>query len=457
MIKNKLQLINPPMDKGYSHSLRTGVYPPLNLGVLASYIKKSVPTYQVELFDGEIQSLETILSGINANIVGINCNTLTYKTALEIAQAAKHKGAKVILGGPYISVLYEQILLNRPFIDCVVVGDGEQALKMLLENQPYELIPNLAYRANGKILKNNTIKTSMSEMALPDYCNLPLEEYFANHRERYGHYKPFNSSLAIYSIKGCEWRDKTHGGCVFCMIPYFGTTYKKPTHVWNEILYYSQVHGVKSFWEVSDSFVDNNEWLEEFRDTKPDGLDISFHIYGRASGINTKKAKLLKEIGVFEVFIGAESGDNQILRNTRKGITTNTTRKAIEALRDEGINVIVSFVLGLPGETRETLAKTVDFAKELSHYGNIYETSTSIMFPMPGSQVFESLMEVEGMKEKYSSDILDYEQLKRDWLKYFTKVSFDELEEALDKITNNFALNSTFSKPKEQVLSALDC
>lgn len=454
---NKLQLINPPMDKGYSHSLRTGIYPPLNLGVLASYIKKSLKNFEIELFDGEIESLKSIKTNIKADFVGISCNTLTYKSAIDIANVAKQKGAKVFFGGPYASVIAEQILLNQPFIDCVVVGDGEQAVKMILENQPYEIIPNLAYRKNGEIVQNKTMKTNMSEMALPDYCNLPLDVYFANHRERYGHYKPFNSSLAIYSIKGCEWRDKTNGGCVFCMIPHFGVTHKKPVHVWNEIMYFHELYKVDSFWEVSDSFVDNDEWLREFKDTKPAGLDISLHIYGRANGINAEKAKLLKEIGVFEVFIGAESGDNQILRNTRKGITTNTTRRAIQALKNEGINVIVSFVLGLPGETKETLAKTVDFAKELANYGNIQETSTSIMFPMPGSQVFTNLMRIDGMKEKYSSDILDYEQLKRDWLKHFTEVSFEMLEEALSEITNNFELNSTFSKPKEQVLSALDC
>lgn len=453
----KIQLINPPMDKGYSHSLRTGIYPPLNLGVLASYLKKSVKDIELELFDGEIESLESIKAGLNANFVGISCNTLTYKSAIELANIAKQKGAKVFLGGPYTSVMAEQILLNQSFVDCVVVGDGEQAIKMILENQPYEIIPNLAYRKNSKIVKSKTEKTNISEMALPDYCNLPLDAYFANHRERYGHYKPFNSSLAIYSIKGCEWRDKTNGGCVFCMIPHFGVTHKKPINVWNEIIYFNELYKVDSFWEVSDSFVDNDDWLREFRDTKPSMLDISLHIYGRANGINAEKAQLLKEIGVFEVFIGAESGDNQILRNTRKGITTNTTRRAIQALKNEGINVIVSFVLGLPGETKETLAKTVAFAKELANYGNIRETSTSIMFPMPGSQVFTNLMSIDGMKEKYSSDILDYEQLKRDWLKHFTEVSFEMLEEALSEITNNFELNSTFSKPKEQVLSALDC
>jgi radical SAM superfamily enzyme YgiQ (UPF0313 family) len=454
---NKIQLINPPMDEGYSHSLRTGIYPPLNLGVIASFIKKNVANYQIELFDGEIESLESIKSKVNADFVGINCNTLTYKTALEISIIAKNKGATVFLGGPYASIMAEEILGNQSYIDCIVIGDGEKPIKMILDNMPYDIIPNLAYRKNGSIVKNRIEKTNLSEMAIPDYCNLPLDKYFSNHRERYGHFKPFNSSLAIYSMKGCEWRDKTNGGCVFCMIPHYGVTHKKPSHVWNEIVYFHELYGVDSFWEVSDSFVDNDEWLKEFRDSKPNGLDISLHIYGRANNINPEKAKLLKEIGVFEVFIGAESGDNQILRNTRKGITTNTTRRAIQALKSEGINVIVSFVLGLPGETRESLARTVAFTKELASYGNINETSTSIMFPMPGSNAFKDLMNIEGMNEKYSSDIIDYEELKRDWLKYFTNVSFEMLEEALGEITSKFALNSTFSKPKEQILSALDC
>jgi hypothetical protein len=79
------------------------------------------------------------------------------------------------------------------------------------------------------------------------------------------------------------------------------------------------------------------------------------------------------------------------------------------------------------------------------------------MFPMPGSNAYNDLMKIDVIKEKYSSDILDYEKLKRDYLKYFTSVSFEMLEEALREITSKFALNSTFSKPAEQVLSALDC
>jgi radical SAM superfamily enzyme YgiQ (UPF0313 family) len=450
-------LINPPIQKGYFQSLRAGIFPPLNLGILASYLKNSVNGLSFNLIDGEILQLDSISIQIETDYVGINCNTLTYKSAIEIANAAKAKGARVILGGPYASVLPEKILVNQSSVDCIVVGDGEFALKMLLEGKPYEEIPNLAYRKNGKIVINDSVKTPMCEMVIPDYCTLPLEKYFANHRDRYGQFKPYKAALAIYSMKGCSWRDKTNGGCVFCMIPHFGVTYKKPEHVWNEMLYFNAVHGVDSFWEVSDSFADNIEWLKSFRNAKPDDFNIGLSIYARASSINAEKARLLKEIGVFEVFIGAESGDNQILRNTKKGITTDTVRRAIKLLSDEGINVIVSFVLGLPGETEETLSKTVSFAHELASYDNVNETSTSIMFPMPGSTAFNNLMKIEGMSEKYSSDMLDFEQLKRDWLKHFTQVSFEALETALKEMTGLFVLNASHTRSFEEIHTALDC
>ena len=93
--------------------------------------------------------MESIKSKLNAGYVGINCNTLTYKTAIEIAKVAKNKGATVFLGGPYASVMAEQILANQAFVDCVVAGDGELAIKMILENQPYDIIPNLVFRKNG--------------------------------------------------------------------------------------------------------------------------------------------------------------------------------------------------------------------------------------------------------------------------------------------------------------------
>jgi radical SAM superfamily enzyme YgiQ (UPF0313 family) len=166
-------------------------------------------------------------------------------------------------------------------------------------------------------------------------------------------------------------------------------------------------------------------------------------------------ARQLKSLGVYEVFIGAESGDDEILELMNKGIKVDQTRRAVELLANEGISVIVSFVLGLPGESSRTLQKTMDFARELYRYGNIVETSTSILLPIPGSNGFEMLMKVPGMKEKHASDFLDLEELKLDWIRNFTSTGPDELQDALRTTLDVFPLNETFSQ--RELLSAPMC
>jgi radical SAM superfamily enzyme YgiQ (UPF0313 family) len=116
----------------------------------------------------------------------------------------------------------------------------------------------------------------------------------------------------------------------------------------------------------------------------------------------------------------------------------------VELLAEQDIQVILSFVLGLPGETSQTLRKTVDFARELHCYGNIVETSTSTLLPIPGSTAFEDLIAIPGMARKHAGDQLDLEELKRDWIKCFTRTHPSELQQALAETWRMFPLNNTF-------------
>ena len=442
----KLQLINAPIDSNYSKSIRTGVYPPLNLAVLSGYMKKHLPDLEIEIFDGEILDKENILNSIDAEFIGISCNILTYNSSLEIAKYAKAKGSYVFLGGPYPTVLAKEILLNISFIDSAVVGDGEQPILQLLKGKKHSSIPNLCFRVENKIIQNHQVQCNLKDFVLPNYLNLSLEEYFSNFRERYGHYKPFNASLPIYSIKGCKWRNTKKGGCMFCMIPHKGFRTKEESNFKNEIIYFNEVFGVDSFWEVSDSFLDNKNAINELISLKRDGINTSFHIYGRASQLlDIQQVKLLKEANVFEVFIGAESGDNKILKNINKGHTVEQTLKAIENLNKYGIKATVSFVLGLPGETLESLDKSLKFAEKISDFNNVYETSASIMLPIPGSRAFDLLRQKGSVQ---NSDKYNLESLKKHWLRQFTSVDINTVNRYLDVLTSLFSLNNNFAQPE---------
>lgn len=452
-----IQIINAPLNKNYSRSLRHAIYAPLNLATISGFIGQNEPSLLIEILDGEMQNWEMLLMRINAPMVGISCNLMTYKSALEIAEYAYNKGSKVILGGPFATSMPEKILSNRPYIDAVVAGDGEKALLDYIEGKPYHTIPNLVYRDGKNIVRNLTESTNISTLPFPDYSSLNMKEYFANFRIRYGEYKPFNGSLAISSIKGCHWRDVSGEGCIFCMIPNKGIQYSQCERVWKEIEYFNDLYGVDYFWDVSDSFVDNNEWLQQFYKAKPKHLDVGFEIYGRVNTINDKKAKLLKDIGVFEVFVGAESGDEHILKNINKPVSRKLVIRAIEALKKHDIRATVSFVIGLPGETNQSLAKTLRFAEELSKYNNVIETSTSVMMPIPGSRAFRNLMQIPGLKAKHSSDLLDLEDMRNDWIRNFTDLTYKDLEKATNEVTSMFVLNSNFAQPKHKYISSPCC
>lgn len=442
----KLQLVNSPIDVNYSKSLRTGVYPPLNLAVLSGYIKKYLPDTQIELLDGEIQDINTILNSIEAEFVGISCNVLTYNSALEIAKKAKTQGSYVFLGGPYPTVLSKEILQNNPFIDSIVFGDGEKAILQLLEGNRHSDISNLCYRLESNIVKNPINLFDINEFVLPDYMNLPLVLYFSNFRSRYGHYKPFNASLPIYSIKGCKWRNTKKGGCIFCMIPHKGFKTKNGSNLMNEIIYFNELYGVDSFWEVSDSFLDHFEFVNDLIKLKKENIQTNFHIYGRASQLlNTERVKLLKKANIYEVFVGAESGDDEILRNMNKGNTVEQTYTAIKNLNRFGIKATVSFVLGLPGESQLSLDKTLKFAEKISNLNNVNETSTSIMLPIPGSKAFDMLKNKLGIPY---SDKYDLEFLKQKWIKHFTNVDYEVVNEYVDELTSFFPLNNSFAQPE---------
>jgi radical SAM superfamily enzyme YgiQ (UPF0313 family) len=418
-------------------------------------VAQTNPALTVELFDGELQTTKEICSSLDADLVGISCNILTYRSALEIASAAAERGCRVVLGGPHATALPFEILQNRSFVDTVVVGDGELALSELSRGTSYDAVPNLVYRRGASIVKNDEKLLDENTLPHPTYLNLPLERYFSTYVERYGQFKPFRRSLAIYSRKGCIWRDATKGGCVFCMIPHFGVRQKTPERMWEEITFLQRTHGVDFFWEVCDTFTEDSRWLRRFVDLKPRNSGFRFHIYGRSSNISRQMTEMLQELGVYEVFLGVESGDDAMLVAANKGYTADQSRRAVELLAEKNIQVVISFVLGLPGETSASLQTTVDFARELQMFGNIVETSCSVMLPLPGSTAFKRMLAQPQLSSRHMGDLLDLERLKQDWLQNFSRVSMSEVTHALRIITTCFPINNSFSQL--ELRSALTC
>ena len=150
----KIQLIHPPADIQYE--LCQTAYltaPPIGLEIIARAIEMENPEARIEIFDGNLFSLEEIKQSIGADIVGFSDWYSKHRNACEILRTAKERNTAcvTVMGGPNTAYLAGRILVNHQYIDYVVVGDGEETMKKIAGGAEIPRIPNLYYRKNGTV------------------------------------------------------------------------------------------------------------------------------------------------------------------------------------------------------------------------------------------------------------------------------------------------------------------
>lgn len=433
--EQSVQLISAPRDQETSPISRSGAYQPLGLLSIASYLLANQICSKVEILDGEFLSVTEIEFRITADIVGISCTTPSYRNALRIAQAAKNRGAVVVLGGPHPSALGKTILKNRPEVDFIVQGDGEESFAKLLLDFPPGEISNLVYRDCEAIVENPVRFTSLSNLPLLRRDLLPLEPYIDRYSRQscsvFG-----RRPAAIFSQKGCMWRHRS-AGCLFCGRLDRGWRGRPTDQVWREISNLVDSCGVNFIWDVSDSFISSRDWVLRFAARRPSNLDVSFFLYARSCELDSEIVDALAKIGCKEIFIGIESGDDTLLRKANKGTTSDDNLRAASLLASRGIRMFPCFVLGLPGESLETLDKTIRHAELLSTMCEWSTVSASVLVPLPGSRAFSLLRQTpEGKALLSDADALDLETLGRMWVNRYCTASWASIHEAINSILN---------------------
>ncbi|MFH1681499.1 MAG: radical SAM protein [Candidatus Eisenbacteria bacterium] len=437
----KLQLVNAPLAPEFLPGLRAGAYPPLHLAALATHLRHNLPELTIEILDGEILCLDELMTSLDGDIVGISCNSLTYSTALDLALVAKGSGAFVVLGGAHPTFVGREILGRRPFVDAVVCGDGEEALLGLVQGFKLSRIPNLLFRNGKSITENPRCVVSLSTLQAPEYNGIQLDRYFKKYRTLYPN-KPFKRPFIMYSAKGCAWRSLPGGGCVFCAIQHEGMHQKSPTRFWEEIQLLEQSRQADFVWDVADTFTMQREWIRECVRLKPRGTKIALQVYARSTDVDEEMATLLRALDVFEVFIGIESGSQEILDRAGKGTSLQCNLRAVHLLEMEGIRVILSVVLGLPGESPSTIAETMDHLAGIMSCDNVKEVNCSILLPLPGSRAMQLLG--PQLSHNGNGDIVDAESLRAQWVERFCNTTYASLVQAQGAVLERYGTIGTF-------------
>lgn len=427
--KRHLCLIFSPIDKHYRDAM-SHFAPPLGLIALANYVEARDSNIRISILDGSVtHTLDEILTFIEEekpDVVAQSIQLISYNNALIIAEYAHNLGLVNVFGGHHATQIAEAIAFRQKgIVDYVVAGDGEEALWSILQEKPIEEIPNLVTTAKGRVYRTPRVLTRLNSVPHIDYSPTPLEPYMTQIRKtNFACNQTTTNYLRIYSHKGCGNRLGS-GGCFFCGRADYGIRFKSPQNFWEDIRSVVEASGADYVFDVGDDFLFNKKWARRVAEAKPPlSAELNLGVFGRANRIDAEGASYLAAIGVKDVVIGFESFDSDILRLCGKKFTDESTNlRAVEALFVEGIDVCASLVLGLPGESEDSLKKAIEGSEKIVNLAEKLlgrpprELVANLIEPSPGSPAFNEL--IRAFPRKYfMQDKLSLEEIQRDYFRH---------------------------------------
>ncbi|MCL2760224.1 MAG: hopanoid biosynthesis associated radical SAM protein HpnJ [Desulfuromonadales bacterium] len=307
--------------------------------------------------------------------------TSTPTLALDTETARRIKDQKpstvIVLTGPQVTILPEESLRQGVgIIDVVCRGEFDYAIKELCEGRNWESIEGISFLKDNKYYAtpDRPILTDLDSLPFVSQVykrDLPISEYIIPHFK-----SPY---ISIYTSRGCPAK------CTFCLWPqtYAGQKMRtrSPENVYEEVKWITE-----NLPELRDLSFDDDTFSADTRHAravaeliKP--LGISWVINARAN-CDFETLKIMRDAGLHHVIVGYESGNEQILKNIKKGVTRERATQFTKDCRTLGLTIHGAFIMGLPGETKETIKDTIEYAKQL----DLDSIQVSLASPYPGTE-----------------------------------------------------------------------
>lgn len=402
----KIILVQP------KNGLNDTIYAPLGLISLAAYIR---PAFQSKIIDLRFDSPKYLFNQIKETkplIVGFSLLTGScIKQVIYACKEIKEKYPKVktVVGGIHPTFFPEQTLTN-PYIDFVVINEGEKTLLGLLNAIEGKInlnqIANLGWKDKKKNIHINHGMEEfipMDELPTPAWDLVDVERYVRVLSSAPDEWvapgeSPSNRVLNMYSSKGCPFP------CSFCYNLFFNRRQWRSRNVEKTVAEFEMLnkkYGINYFIVHDDNFVvDKKRALKIAGLIKQKGMKIKYSIDARIDAFDYEFLKRLKESGMCEIRVGCESGSNRVLNEViQKRITKEQTLKAVQVAKDLDLKLILSFVIGWPTETIAERQETIDLIlqiQKINPKAAIYPLWVYI--PYPGTNLFKQAVQL-GFKE----------------------------------------------------------
>jgi len=352
----------------------------------------------------------------------IHTSAPTLRGDAELAEALKSRNPDLLVGlvGAHAAVLPEPTLRASEAIDFVGRKEFDFTCQDVALGKPLAEIDGLSFRHEGKIVHNPERATITDFDALPSVMDvyardLEIEKYFIGYLRH-----PY---VSHYTGRGCPAQ------CTFCLWPQTvgGHKYraKSPAGVAREMAHAQRLFPrVKEFFFDDDTFTAYQPRAREI--AKELGkLGMTWSCNARAN-VNYETLKTMRDNGLRLLLVGYESGNQQILDNIKKGIRLEEAREFTRNCKKLGITIHGTFILGLPGETRETIRETIEFAKEVDPFS----MQVSLAAPYPGTELYRQAKENGWFSEDL--DLVDSHGQQTAALEY-DGLSRDEIFAALER------------------------
>lgn len=423
----KIFLIQPPVAQ---KDITSFMYPPMGLISLAATAREAGHVVWIHDCNLYRQSYDEILKSIRLKkpeIIGITAMTVNINNAFELAKKIKKIDEKILIvvGGVHATVASDHVLSDSN-VDFIVIGEGELTLNNLLKaiSQKGDLkkVKGIGFKiGKSKIInEKQPLIEDISALPIPAYHLLDFKKYRAPYTARH----PF---MSMIRSRGCPYQ------CTFCGVQsVFAHKYRcqSPQRSFEEITYLVENFGVKEISFKDSEFTLDLKNVEQLCDLLIKAkYDLTWNCNGRVNNVNFRVLKKMKKAGCRSITYGVESGDQEILNNLKKAITLDQVRRAIKMTQEAGLKVVTNFMIGNPGDTKETLEKTIKFAVDLDTDYTYFGFTT----PFPGTELREQAIKNKWLL-KEDLNAVKYEDITMN----ATSVETSELKEYLNRAYRSF-------------------
>jgi hopanoid biosynthesis associated radical SAM protein HpnJ len=333
------------------------------------------------------------------DLVVLHTSTPSFSSDVKTIEAMKavNPNLKAGLIGAKVAVDADGSMKSAPAVDFVARNEFDFTIKDVADDKPWADIDGLSYRNSSRVIVHNSDREILENMdslpfVTPVYKrDLKIENYFSGYLKH-----PY---ISLYTGRGCKSR------CTFCLWPQTvgGHRYRTRSvgHVIEEIAWAQKAFPeVKEFFFDDDTFTDNLPRAEAI--AKELGkLGVTWSCNAKAN-VPYNTLKILKDGGLRLLLVGYESGNQQILHNIKKGMRVEVAERFTKDCHKLGIVIHGTFIVGLPGETRETLQQTMEWAKRI----NPHTIQISMAAPYPGTFLYKQAVE-NGWLDAEHAELVD--------------------------------------------------